>query len=272
MIPRLHRGHFFGECARATHVAGLTMTETMYSPKLMLSAHSHEAPYCCLVVRGSYDETIRGHTRTLGPNALVFHPEGEVHADRFGGYGGRCFNVEFGVRFWERLRSLNRPVEPARAAGSAVAWLAFRMYSEFRQPDGLSALASEGLALALLAEIARMGERSSRRVPPPWFAAALNFIRERYRLTFTLDDVAAAGGVHPVHLARTFRRYQGCTIGGYVRQLRIEWARREIATADTPLSALALDAGFADQSHFARVFRRVTGISPSEYRRLVRAR
>jgi AraC-like DNA-binding protein len=60
-------------------------------------------------------------------------------------------------------------------------------------------------------------------------------------------------------------------VTAYVHGLRIEWARTRIARDDTPLADLALDAGFADQAHFSRVFRRVTGSTPSQYRRRTRA-
>jgi AraC family transcriptional regulator len=54
--------------------------------------------------------------------------------------------------------------------------------------------------------------------------------------------------------------------------LRIEDACRRLATSDAPLVAIALDAGFADQSHFAKTFKRQTGMTPAEYRRSVRPR
>ncbi len=73
-------------------------------------------------------------------------------------------------------------------------------------------------------------------------------------------------GVHPVHLARTFRRVHRMTFAGYVRQVRIEFARRELAVSGAPLGDIAVAAGFCDQSHFSRLFKRYTGQTPAEYR------
>jgi AraC-like DNA-binding protein len=64
----------------------------------------------------------------------------------------------------------------------------------------------------------------------------------------------------------------GCTVTGYVHRLRIDWARERLERSDMPLADVALDVGFADQAHFTRVFRRVTGSTPSEYRRRSRPR
>src|SRR5260221_476491 len=73
-------------------------------------------------------------------------------------------------------------------------------------------------------------------------------------------------GVHPVPLARTFRRVHRMTFAGYVRQVRIEFARRELAVSGAPLGDIAVAAGFCDQSHFSRLFKRYTGQTPAEYR------
>ena len=59
----------------------------------------------------------------------------------------------------------------------------------------------------------------------------------------------------------------GCTVGGYVRRLRIDWARERLAQRGAALVDVALDAGFADHAHFTRVFHRETGMTPSGYRR-----
>ena len=79
-------------------------------------------------------------------------------------------------------------------------------------------------------------------------------------------------GVHPVTLARGFRKAYGCSVGAYLRWLRVARAARRLAETEAPLAEVALAAGFADQSHFSNVFRRETGLSPSQFRRAVRGR
>jgi AraC family transcriptional regulator len=81
-----------------------------------------------------------------------------------------------------------------------------------------------------------------------------------------LDGIAGSVGIHPAHLARVFRQRHGCTVSDYVRGLRIEYARHCLRTSDTALARIALAAGFSDQSHFSKVFKRQTGMSPAVYR------
>jgi AraC family transcriptional regulator len=82
----------------------------------------------------------------------------------------------------------------------------------------------------------------------------------------SLAELAELAGVHPVHLAASFRRCYGTTVAAYLRQLRIELACRELARSDAPLADVALAAGFADQSHFGRTMKRILGVTPAAFR------
>jgi AraC family transcriptional regulator len=70
-------------------------------------------------------------------------------------------------------------------------------------------------------------------------------------------------------MARVFRRHNGCSPGEYLRRIRVRRACRLLADTDRPLSAIAYDTGYADQSHFTRHFKRAMGVTPGEYRGLV---
>jgi AraC-like DNA-binding protein len=74
------------------------------------------------------------------------------------------------------------------------------------------------------------------------------------------------------HLARAFREHYGCSIGEYVRRLRIEAACEELSRANKPLSAIAAAAGFYDQAHFTNVFKAHVGVTPGQFRAFRRAR
>jgi len=79
-------------------------------------------------------------------------------------------------------------------------------------------------------------------------------------------ELAREVGVHRVHLARVFRAHLGCSIGDYHRRRRVAWAANELRHGEASLSDIALRAGFADQSHFSRVFKQWTGVTPRAWR------
>ena len=83
---------------------------------------------------------------------------------------------------------------------------------------------------------------------------------------FKVRELAREAGVHPVYLARIFRRYYGCTVGEYVRLIRVQQAQQDLLDSNEPIADIALKNGFADQSHFTRSFKHVTGVTPARYR------
>jgi AraC family transcriptional regulator len=73
-----------------------------------------------------------------------------------------------------------------------------------------------------------------------------------------------------VHLARVFSLKYGTPVGTYVRGLRLNWAAARLADSEDTIAQIASEAGFFDQSHFTRTFRRHFGLTPQAYRRAVR--
>ena len=100
---------------------------------------------------------------------------------------------------------------------------------------------------------------------PAWLGPMCEQIRADCCNSIRVTDLAEAAGVHA---ARVFRRYMGCTIGEYVRSLRVDRARSQLVETDRTLSAIAIGTGFSDQAHFTRRFKEAVGMPPGAYRKL----
>jgi AraC family transcriptional regulator len=129
----------------------------------------------------------------------------------------------------------------------------------------------EGLARQMMAETFRQ-TTAPAHVAPPWLEQAKDILHEQFSERPSLLHLATSVGVHPVHLAREFRRFYGCTITEYVLQRRLEFACQEMLNSHRSLIDIALAAGFFDQSHFARTFKARMGMSPNQYRATLSAR
>jgi AraC family transcriptional regulator len=193
-------------------------------------------------------------------------PLGEPHANYMGSGGAHVIVLQPDPARPElpsRVRAVFERTSHQHHAG--LTERAARLTQELDAPDDLAPLAAEAIALELLVMMARI-ESATLKSPPSWLLRAQELLHERFAGPLRISEVAQAVEIHPAHLARTFRAHFSVSIGSYVRRLRLEWAAVELGRADSSLAAIALDAGFADQSHFTRAFKRQLGITPSAFR------
>ena len=256
-----------GDVVERRELLNVNLRETVYRPGLTLSPHMHANSYISFIVEGHYTETCQGNSATCGPGSVRFLPAFELHSNAFDA-GARCLLVELQPDSIERLRDHAHILErPGEVTNPRAALLARRLYSEFRQHDPAASIAIEGLVLEILAESARSTGAASRHIPK-WLLRARDMIQAQFLEVPSLTAVAQAAGVHPVHLSREFRRYFDCTVGDYMRKLRVEHASHLLANTKTPLAEIADVCGFADQSHFSSTFKRAVGLTPARYRGL----
>jgi AraC family transcriptional regulator len=197
---------------------------------------------------------------------VLFHAAHEEHLERFGGAGGRSLIVELEPAWYSRIREVAPAgVTTSACEGGSLRVAGTKLYREFLSGDDASRLIIEGLLLEISGEFLRM-RRSGEARPPHWLEDVREYIRANFARRITLESIGKAANAHPVHVAQTFRRFHHCTIGDYLRRLRIEFACRELSSSETPLGEIAAQAGFSDPSHFHRTFKRVLGVSPSQYR------
>jgi len=268
MTALVQDGHYTGAIKRSRLVAGITLAETAYAGGLEVAAHAHPTLLFCSILDGAMTE-LRGRSGVLlSPGTLLVHPDHESHAHRFHENGARMFIMQLGTGWAERMANfgVSRPSAPADLHRSRANAIVGDMYSEFRVGDQASGLSIEGFALALLGELTRAQVQAERSGTPRWLERATELLHASVGDSVDMAAIAHQVGVHPVHLARSFRERFGATMGEYLRRLRVERARTQLVATTATLSQVALDAGFADQAHFTRVFKKLVGVTPGAYR------
>ena len=268
MELKLKAGQFYGTTSQSLTASGFRFTEKAYSSCARLPTHAHELSHFCFVLAGNYRERIAGRIFERAPSALVYYPPDVSHGEEHF-TSGRHFLVEVDFKSLEIVRDYGAGLnEPVLLDTNSSLWLAHRMYQEFSDRDEFSPLALEGISTELLIAASRKDQRKTERNPPAWLGRLKEFLRQNFSEPPGLNELAKAVEVHPTHLARVFRQFERCTVGDYIREVRIDYARRRLTESREPLVQIALTAGFADQTHFTRSFKRVTGMTPTEFRRL----
>lgn len=263
-LPRY--GWFYGEVQKRVELPFLTLTEVSYSPGFEVPVHRHENPWFGFVLEGTLIETYRNSTARVQPMSVMFRVAGENHSDRGGERGARSLVLDLkGPLFASLTQEFGVLKNSAEFCGGALPAIMFRIHKEFNANDSLVALSLQGLLFELIAESHRRIVPKSPRAPL-WLEQAVELFRARFTEPLELSQVAAEVGIHPVHLARTFRKFSGSSIGEYIRRLRIESSYDQLLQTEIPIVQLAVQLGFCDQAHFCRTFKRITGMNPTDLR------
>jgi AraC family transcriptional regulator len=269
LSPIIARGSLRGRPIRTFESAGFVFTETRHRPNLTIPRHANDRATVIAVLTGDYVETLGAQSIRHPPGSLILRPPSEVHSNSIGPRGAHCLLVELTAA---RLDSLadHRVLfdRPRTVRPGPIAAVALRATRELSHVDDATSLILESLALELIGNTLRHDRQARRHSAPAWLQQAREVLDSDDGRS-TLGDLARRLGLHPVYLARAFRAHFGCSVGEYARRGRVARACDRLAS-DQPLSEIALESGFHDQSHFSRVFRQYTAMSPGAYRRALR--
>jgi AraC family transcriptional regulator len=249
---------FHGVEVQALTSSGIRYGTRDFPAHFATAPHTHEEAYFCLVVDGaSAQRSGRGeHLRDRG--RAYFYPAGEVQSERFGPKGSRLFSVQLGGSVLAELRETVRLPQRSSELDGLAALTVRRLELESRRGD---ALGLEELTMLLVGALARESRSAVR-----WAPIVRDYLHARFKDKPTLAQIAAAAGLHPVHLCRAFPQRFGVTLGDYLRGLRVDYAARQLVATDRVIVDIALDAGFSSQAHLTREMRKLLGTTPAAYR------
>lgn len=258
---------FRGQILQTRCVANFRLVAVSYAPNQVLPLHSHEHAYVSVALCGAYLEQLGKSSWECTAGGTIFHAPGESHRNRFLERGARLLVLDIEPRFLTDIADRGIVTDrPSASVNSYCMHLALRLDRALSESDPLSVMCAEGLSLELLSETLRRF-REPRRGSPDWLSRVREILHDRYREHLSLSELAGEVQVHPVHLARAFRKRYHCCVGDFIRQLRVEAASQELLRSNAPIAEIAARTGFTDQSHLSRILKRYAGISPGELRK-----
>jgi AraC family transcriptional regulator len=270
--PQLPAGRFHGQPKFVRQSGPFRLTEAACASGMVVPAHAHERDLIVLVLSGRYVEACSGsEPQARRPMSLVYLPAGLPHSERHEAAGRRLI-AEIPPAIVERIERMGVDRgHPYDLTGTPAVGIARSLYGELCNPDAASSLAIEARILEIFVLIRRRDGPRTLHVPR-YVRQAHAILRSRFAERLNVGALAREIGVDACHLMKAFRRWTGHTIADRIRMHRLDYACREIVRDDVSLFDVAIAAGFYDQSHFCRAFRKHTGMTPGQYRRHARSR
>ena len=229
-----------------------------------VKAHGHQEAHFVFVTSGHYITTATGET-ARGHLPLVYNPPHTFHRDRFEVGPGSFFTVSISAALMDEASELALPQMPTQIGRAIPHAVVSKLMQECAQCQSDSALLIESLCFELMGAVAAP---TSEQCAPTWLKRACDMLQDDYAQAMAIKDLSRTVGVHPIHLTRTFRAFYRCTPGEFLRARRLQRAAELLTSTRLSLIEVALESGFADQSHLTKHFRRTYGVPPGQYRRL----
>jgi AraC-like DNA-binding protein len=256
--------HGSGHMVHALEAGPFHVSVMTHSTGMRLGSHDHANACLHFVMQGLYTESTTGGAIAVPPGRALLKPPRLRHWNEFR-TGARTLRLDFSPEACSDHTAF--PDMPIVREDARVTRTCSSILEEIEEQDECCDLAVQGLCFEVLAHMLRSPRSRRRRaVRTSTMTQCEELLRDRYREPLSFTALSAELGVSRSHLATSFRRGYGCTLGEFVRGLRVEYVIDQLRSTRRLLSDIALAAGFSDQSHCTRVFRARTGCTPGEWR------
>lgn len=260
---QLTPGKYLGQVCSSWTANGVLVTEAAYPIPAFEGWHAHENYHISYIMQGGNREQRKGSETDILPGEVVRYRSGELHRNLDAHRRSRNINLEIEHSFFDAY-GLDADTFNVVKCGEADAKFAIlKIYRECTASDHYSPVAVHSLLLGLMHT-----KEGSPKDKPRWATQLRDILHDRWDENVPLQELALLLQVHPVTISKYFPRYFHCTLGEYLRKIRIEKAIGLVQTDGLPLTAVAHRCGFFDQSHFIRAFKNMTGFLPGAYKKL----
>jgi AraC-like DNA-binding protein len=229
------------------------------------AAHDHDTASISVLLFGAGIET-RSRTVEIErvPGVIVANPAGEMHALRFADKSARSVVVEVDTQLLRSQTDASLTLaQPKIWRDQFSAVWALRLMRGLQFEDDLA------LEESILERIASLPScKADTKHAPAWLQRAREQLQTSPHACVSIEALAAEAGVDSAHFAREFRRHFGTTASQYRLQAGLQQASLSLLQHKHSPSDAALVAGFADQSHFGRMLKRFSKLTPALAQRL----
>lgn len=262
---QLTGGKYLGSNKRSWDAHGVFVSETEYHSKVFEGWHYHENSHMTFILQGGNREQRKNEEFEAVPGSILFYPSGILHRNLNTRHPSRNINIEIENDFFSHY-SLDIAAFNANTANHANAkFTLLKAYQECLTNDDHAQASIHQLVLDFIGSTSHVRDKTFN---PQWARLITDIINDRWNENLSLHELAKLVKVHPVTISRFFPKYYHCTLGEYVRKIRIEKATTLIRTSSLSLTEIAHQCGFFDQSHFIRLFKQTTGFLPGRYKNM----
>lgn len=242
--------------------SSIGISKSMYSKGFAMEPHAHDFTSISVIFNGAVQEQVADNLCFSGISQVLVKPAGVEHSNIFNGEV-QILNIA--------LKDIE--IHKIDSAGLLENWSAINGANSLPYLIAILQEKSEKeqheLLKAFVTHLSVTTENNAYFRVPDWLNDVRLYLDEHFTEPVKSSDLAQQFNVHPVYLARVFRKHFGQTIKSYLKSLRLHGSIASMHRKKQMLTQVALDNGYSDQSHFNRHFKDELDLTPKQYQRLV---
>lgn len=262
----LTKERYLGHTKRSyTDAPGLSVIETQYHSKVFEGWHSHENAHITLFLKGGTLEKRKQGSHSVAPGSILFYHSDELHLNSETKFPSVNINIEIENGLFSEFGLTEALLEKAVRDNARAKFMILKMYRECLQQDHFSADIIRMLFAQLPDSLAHCDQYMKA---PGWVKQLYELLNDNWDKNPGLRQLAGTLNLNHITISKHFPRYFGCTLGEYMRRLKINRSLSLIQNPALSLTDVGMQCGFSDQSHFIRTFKEQTGFLPREFQKL----
>ncbi|MEO7976692.1 MAG: helix-turn-helix transcriptional regulator [Flavobacterium sp.] len=247
-----------------TNTNGIAVVETEYQNKVYEGWHSHDNAHITLFLKGGTTEKRKNFSKTLGSGSLLFYHSDELHLNQDTLFPSKNINIEIEENLFKELQITEAIIEKSVQNATLTKFIILKIFRESLVADAFSG----DTITMLFAQLSNTSHLERFEKSPFWVKSLNELLNDCWNENPRLQDLSQVLNLNPITISKHFPKYFGCTLGEYMRRIKINRSLSLIQSNQTNLTEIGFQCGFADQSHFIRTFKNQTGFLPKQFQKL----
>ena len=259
----LNKGEYSGNILQLIECEGFITSKTSYEYEYNKSEHYHSNPHLSFILNGAHTESKHNQTQIKTTTDTLFYHSGELHKTISHSPKTQNLNLEFDSNFLEKFEISENQLKVAVNKNISSHLFILKFNTELTLNDSITQTSLYSLLFNFISESNGKDYKDIK-----WCLQLKEILNDNWNINYSLNDLSLLLKVHPITISKHFPKYFGCTLGEYIRKIRVIRSLDLIKSTDYSLSEIAYLCNFSDQSHFIRTFKHFTGFNPKSFRKL----
>lgn len=253
---------YFGSTAKSVKTESFNISITHHPAQSEIAAHAHAKPYLCLLATGIYQEK-SNTSEIITTGDMLYRTANYEHANRFSNLDSVCLNIEIDNETdFMTQNDFKLPTSKSKHQSALESYKVMYAVKQNLPTDILNIYCYESI-LGHVKGLESAGDLN-------WIKQVKEYINDSPLAPISLKELSHQFGLHPNYIVRKFKDVTGTKLSDYLTKIRLEHSISAIVLTDDKLTAIAVNSGFYDQSHFNRNFKKYLDTTPTHFRKVIK--